>query len=597
MPGRWAAPPAPAISTPRGRARRRWRRTGARECGARTPRALHARRRWRAYPRRAAASPSPTPIPMMMPTRGFIEAFSTRRARPGACRQRTLQRFRIHGAHQPADVLALARQRRARLVRRRASVSAARGRSSASSSTCRSSGGVTPSRCAARAARLRASDLGAPSPASVGGGQTVSHPALSIRRPLRPKGCYNCASCHSKSTLRGSQSSRLSSAASSRPRGRPAPARPRPTPACNAVLRPRCAWACDTIEYHRDRGLAVTVYFGQRKGSASTADIAPAAVRETVAKAAAIARHTASDNCAGPTPPCSRATFPTSISTTLADRARGGGRARLRGRGLRRRQAAQQFRRCDAHQRPPWRARLRQYAWVPCRIHQFAIRSVVRCWRKALARCSVITGTPWRATRRRSRTSRPWVVVRPNAHSRVSAAGASIPARRRCCSPRDRSRPARLLRRRSVASASIAGLHSCWAPPASGYFPRSCSSRSARVARSRVRPSIPRAWPRATANWSSTVCCRAMCSAAPRHANSGSRRPAMPAASTTCSSMPVQPRELSRSAAPHGPRTVRHRAHGHMNGVTGDYSRGATMGRGRRHCLPSPRSSRDSRGT
>ena len=55
----------------------------------------------------------------------------------------------------------------------------------------------------------------------------------------------------------------------------------------------------DTIEYHRDRGLAVTVYFGQRKGSASTADIAPAAVRETVAKAAAIARHTASDDCAG----------------------------------------------------------------------------------------------------------------------------------------------------------------------------------------------------------------------------------------------------------------------------------------------------------
>ncbi len=55
----------------------------------------------------------------------------------------------------------------------------------------------------------------------------------------------------------------------------------------------------DTIEYHRDRGLAVTVYFGQRKGSASTADIAPGAVRETVAKAAAIARHTAADDCAG----------------------------------------------------------------------------------------------------------------------------------------------------------------------------------------------------------------------------------------------------------------------------------------------------------
>jgi PmbA protein len=55
----------------------------------------------------------------------------------------------------------------------------------------------------------------------------------------------------------------------------------------------------DTIEYHRDRGLAISVYFGQHKGSASTADIAPQAVRETVSKAAAIARHTAADDCAG----------------------------------------------------------------------------------------------------------------------------------------------------------------------------------------------------------------------------------------------------------------------------------------------------------
>jgi PmbA protein len=55
----------------------------------------------------------------------------------------------------------------------------------------------------------------------------------------------------------------------------------------------------DTIEYHRDRGMAVTVYFGQRKGSASTADLRAEAVARTVAKACAIARHTASDDCAG----------------------------------------------------------------------------------------------------------------------------------------------------------------------------------------------------------------------------------------------------------------------------------------------------------
>ncbi len=55
----------------------------------------------------------------------------------------------------------------------------------------------------------------------------------------------------------------------------------------------------DTVEYQRDRGLGVTVYFGKRKGAASTADLGPAAVRETVAKACAIARYTAEDPYAG----------------------------------------------------------------------------------------------------------------------------------------------------------------------------------------------------------------------------------------------------------------------------------------------------------
>jgi PmbA protein len=55
----------------------------------------------------------------------------------------------------------------------------------------------------------------------------------------------------------------------------------------------------DTVEYQRDRGLGVTVYFGKRKGSASTADLTAQAVRETVAKACAIARYTAGDPYAG----------------------------------------------------------------------------------------------------------------------------------------------------------------------------------------------------------------------------------------------------------------------------------------------------------
>lgn len=55
----------------------------------------------------------------------------------------------------------------------------------------------------------------------------------------------------------------------------------------------------DTVEYQRDRGVGVTVYFGKRKGSASTADLSAAAVRETVEKACTIARYTAEDACAG----------------------------------------------------------------------------------------------------------------------------------------------------------------------------------------------------------------------------------------------------------------------------------------------------------
>ncbi len=51
----------------------------------------------------------------------------------------------------------------------------------------------------------------------------------------------------------------------------------------------------ETVEYHRDQGLGVTVYFGTRKGSASTADLRPEAVRETVQAA----RYTAEDPCAG----------------------------------------------------------------------------------------------------------------------------------------------------------------------------------------------------------------------------------------------------------------------------------------------------------
>jgi PmbA protein len=64
----------------------------------------------------------------------------------------------------------------------------------------------------------------------------------------------------------------------------------------------------DTVEYQRDRGMGVTVYFGTRKGSASTADLSAAALRGTVGKACSIARFTSEDSCAGLADPDTLAT-------------------------------------------------------------------------------------------------------------------------------------------------------------------------------------------------------------------------------------------------------------------------------------------------
>ncbi|MFT3755637.1 MAG: metalloprotease PmbA [Pseudoxanthomonas sp.] len=55
----------------------------------------------------------------------------------------------------------------------------------------------------------------------------------------------------------------------------------------------------ETVESTRDRGIAVTVYFGQRKGSASTADLREESLEATVEQACAIARHTEDDDAAG----------------------------------------------------------------------------------------------------------------------------------------------------------------------------------------------------------------------------------------------------------------------------------------------------------
>jgi PmbA protein len=55
----------------------------------------------------------------------------------------------------------------------------------------------------------------------------------------------------------------------------------------------------ETLEQTRDKGLSVTVYFGTHTGSASTTDLSPNAVRDTVRAACTIARYTSEDDCAG----------------------------------------------------------------------------------------------------------------------------------------------------------------------------------------------------------------------------------------------------------------------------------------------------------
>lgn len=55
----------------------------------------------------------------------------------------------------------------------------------------------------------------------------------------------------------------------------------------------------ETIEYNRDKSVGVTCYVGQRKGHASSSDFSPEALRKTVSAALAIARYTAEDDAAG----------------------------------------------------------------------------------------------------------------------------------------------------------------------------------------------------------------------------------------------------------------------------------------------------------
>ena len=55
----------------------------------------------------------------------------------------------------------------------------------------------------------------------------------------------------------------------------------------------------ENIEYNRDKGMSVTVYFGQQKGHASSSDLSSQALKDTVAAACNIAKYTAKDQFCG----------------------------------------------------------------------------------------------------------------------------------------------------------------------------------------------------------------------------------------------------------------------------------------------------------
>jgi len=55
----------------------------------------------------------------------------------------------------------------------------------------------------------------------------------------------------------------------------------------------------ETLEHHNDHGLGITVYVNQKKGSSSTTNLEPDALKDAVTAACGIANFTQEDNCAG----------------------------------------------------------------------------------------------------------------------------------------------------------------------------------------------------------------------------------------------------------------------------------------------------------
>ena len=171
--------------------------------------------------------------------------------------------------------------------------------------------GARPASAAARAARLRA-DLAGALPPRPAYSSSIAAPA-SIPLQFWPDVTGQVDASRIPELERHRQRSPLRE---SRREAGATPGRSRRQPAAgpNGTVR---LGEVDTIEYQRDRGLGVTVYFGQRKGSASTADLRPRpCARRSPRPAPSPATPRATTAPASPMPADWRATSPTSISTT-----------------------------------------------------------------------------------------------------------------------------------------------------------------------------------------------------------------------------------------------------------------------------------------
>ena len=299
----------------------------------------------------------------------------------------------------------------------------------------------------------------------------------------------------------------------------------------------------ETVEYQRDRGMGVTVYFGTRKGSASTADLSAAGAardgRQGLQHRAlhgrgslrgpAGSRHARDgDSRSRPVP---------SLGHHAGARLRAGDCVRGRGHGGRR--AHHQFRR-----------RRRQHASRPARVRQFATASSAAYPGTVHSLSCVVLGADG------ERDGARLLVQRPRATGASSRDAESV-------GRASGERAVRRLGARKLATMKVPVLfapevargligHFLGAIRGGSQYRRASflldaagqqvfpdwfaiSERPHLPRRSRARRSTTKASRRAIASWSRAACCSATCSARTPRASSACAPPATPAACTTCS--------------------------------------------------------------